>query len=59
LRGLRGDQVVQGIDGRSEEHGVAALAGFVTEGGGDVAFTDHAAPGIVGIELNRFAEPGG
>jgi hypothetical protein len=44
LRGLGGDQVVEGIDRGREEDGVAALAGFVTESRRDVAFAEaHAA----------------
>ena len=33
MGGLGGDEVVERIDGGGEEHGVAALAGLVAQGG--------------------------
>lgn len=38
LRGLGGYEAIERIDGGREEDGVAALAGFVSEGRRDVAF---------------------
>ena len=55
---MGGDEVVERIDGGGEEHGVAALAGLVAQGDGEVGLAGAARPeeGDAGLLLDE-AQP--
>jgi len=47
--GLGGAQGVDGLDRGGKEHRVTLETGRMAQGGGQMGFTDHAAPGMMGI----------